>query len=83
MSIFSPILQRGNIATGLPEFTQVQNLPLSIRLIDMPSAPLPFKHSCFSLHTENLESCGNKEDAIAQEQNSNRSIEVCQFSTIG
>jgi hypothetical protein len=49
----------------------------------MPSALLSFKHPCFSFQTDNLESCGNKEDAIAQEENSNRPIEVCQDSSIG
>lgn len=62
--------------------TQVQNLPLSIRLI-MPSALVSTKHPCFSLQTDNPNSCGNEEDAIAQEQNSNRSKEVCQDSSIG
>jgi len=61
----------------------MQNLPLSIRFIIMPSALLSFKHPCFSFQTDNLESCGNKEDGIAQEQKSNRSIEVCQDSIIG
>lgn len=83
---FFPTLQRDNTATGLSEFTQqwkTYSLPLSIRLIIMPSALLSFKHPCFSFQTDNLESCGNKEDAIAQKQNSNRSIEVCQDSSIG
>jgi hypothetical protein len=49
----------------------------------MPSAVPSFKHPCFFFQTDDLESCGNKEDAVAQEQNSNRSIEVCQDSSIG
>lgn len=56
---------------------------MSIRFIIMPSALLSFKHPCFSFQTDNLESCGNKEDGIAKEQNSNRSVEVCQDSSIG
>jgi hypothetical protein len=49
----------------------------------MPSVPLQFKHLCLSLHTENIESCGDKEDAVAQQQDSNRSIEVRQFGSVG
>jgi hypothetical protein len=49
----------------------------------MPSALFSFEHSCFSFQNYNLESRGNKEDAIAQEQNSNRSEEVRQDSNIG